>query len=96
MAAVDAETVVKLAHDLPVDEDGSTSASSNGSAAGNSKAIRKTADIKIDEQGVDFASFMLKEPILKGLKKANFVRPSPIQLKAIPIGRLGMGKTLRI
>jgi len=38
----------------------------------------------------DFASLMLSEPVLKGLKESGFVRPSPIQLAAIPNGKIGL------
>ena len=36
-----------------------------------------------------FAGLLLKPEILKGLEKAGYVRPSPIQARAIPIGKIG-------
>ena len=50
----------------------------------------RTGDVLIGEN-VDFERLLLSEQILKGLKSAGFERPSPIQLKAIPLGRCGLG-----
>ena len=50
----------------------------------------RTGDVLINEN-VDFPGLLLSEPVLKGLAKSGFERPSPIQLKAIPIGRCGLG-----
>ncbi|KAK2182715.1 hypothetical protein NP493_340g02001 [Ridgeia piscesae] len=50
---------------------------------------RRTADVLIREN-VDFAGLMLRADVLAGLKRAGFQRPSPIQLKAIPLGRCGL------
>lgn len=55
------------------------------------KSNKKTSDVAIDES-VDFGSMLLSETVLRGLKKAGFKRPSPIQLKAIPPARCGVGK----
>ena len=55
-------------------------------------AKARTSDVVISET-VDFASLLLSEPVLKGLKNSGFERPSPIQLKAIPLGRCGLGKS---
>ena len=54
-------------------------------------AKRRTADVLINEK-VDFSGLILSKDVLKGLKSAGFERPSPIQLKAIPIGRCGVGE----
>ena len=51
----------------------------------------RTGDVLIGEN-VDFERLLLSEQILKGLKSAGFERPSPIQLKAIPLGRCGLGE----
>ena len=37
-----------------------------------------------------FTDLQLSAPVLRGLSDAGFVRPSPVQVKAIPLGRLGM------
>ena len=50
----------------------------------------RTGDVLISE-GVDFERLLLSENVLTGLKSAGFERPSPIQLKAIPLGRCGLG-----
>lgn len=50
----------------------------------------RTGDVQISEN-VDFDGLLLSDPVLKGLKAAGFERPSPIQLKAIPLGRCGLG-----
>ncbi|XP_076312960.1 uncharacterized protein LOC143226196 [Tachypleus tridentatus] len=49
----------------------------------------RSDDIKLQEQ-IDFSGLMLSERVLSGLKEAGFVRPSPIQLHAIPLGRCGL------
>ncbi|XP_078676643.1 uncharacterized protein LOC144913680 [Branchiostoma floridae x Branchiostoma belcheri] len=50
---------------------------------------RRTADV-LNTEGADFASLLLSEPVQRGLTLAGFERPSPIQLKAIPLGRCGL------
>lgn len=49
----------------------------------------RTGDV-ISGESVDFASLLLSAPVLHGLQNAGFERPSPIQLKAIPLGRCGL------
>ncbi|XP_076448682.1 uncharacterized protein LOC143285303 [Babylonia areolata] len=49
----------------------------------------RTSDVIISET-VDFSGLLLSKPVLNGLKNAGFERPSPIQLKAIPLGRCGL------
>lgn len=51
----------------------------------------RTKDIELDEN-VSFSDLLLSKPILDGLKSAGFFKPSPIQLKAIPLGKMGLGK----
>ena len=55
----------------------------------------RTGDVLIGEN-VDFERLLLSEQILKGLKSAGFERPSPIQLKAIPLGRCGLGGCFKV
>jgi hypothetical protein len=43
----------------------------------------------------DFESLLLSRPVLEGLRAAGFERPSPVQLKAIPLGRCGLGEAGR-
>ncbi|XP_040279806.1 probable ATP-dependent RNA helicase DDX20 [Bufo bufo] len=38
----------------------------------------------------DFSSLLLSRPVLEGLEAAGFTKPSPIQSKAIPLGRCGL------
>lgn len=57
--------------------------------------IQKTKDVETNED-VYFRDMMLSEPVLAGLTKCNFEKPSPIQLRAIPIGSCGLGKFPRI
>ena len=51
---------------------------------------QRTGDVLTDEL-VDFKSLLLSPDVLKGLSSSGFERPSPIQLKAIPLGRCGLG-----
>lgn len=53
--------------------------------------IHRTDDVIVTEN-VDFLSLLLPKDIEKGLLKAGFLKPSPIQLRAIPLGRCGCGK----
>lgn len=55
----------------------------------------RTDDIQITEN-VDFEAMLLSEKILLGLQKNGFKKPSPIQLKAIPLGRCGFGKYINL
>lgn len=55
---------------------------------------KKTRDVETIED-VSFRDMMLSEQVLAGLKKCNFEKPSPIQMRAIPIGRCGLGKCSR-
>ncbi|XP_032665556.1 uncharacterized protein LOC116841575 isoform X2 [Odontomachus brunneus] len=54
----------------------------------------RTSDIRIREN-VTFLEMGLPEKIMDGLSFAGFLRPSPIQLKAIPIGRCGFDLIIR-
>uniref|UniRef100_A0AAX7TRQ5 RNA helicase n=1 Tax=Astatotilapia calliptera TaxID=8154 RepID=A0AAX7TRQ5_ASTCA len=50
---------------------------------------KRTEDVILSE-GIDFGSLLLSQPVLDGLSAAGFQKPSPIQLKAIPLGRCGL------
>jgi len=52
---------------------------------------RTRTDDVLSNDGVDFNSLLLSKPVLEGLSASGFQRPSPIQLKAIPLGRCGLG-----
>lgn len=56
----------------------------------NIQGKSRTGDVLINEN-VDFSGLLLSDKVLSGLQKAGFQRPSPIQLKAIPLGRCGLG-----
>lgn len=51
--------------------------------------MKRSHDVHIDEQ-VEFDSLLQNKALLQGLKHSGYDKPSPIQLKAIPLGRLGM------
>jgi superfamily II DNA/RNA helicase len=46
--------------------------------------------------GVDFSGLLLSPAVVRGLTQAGYLRPSPIQLRAIPIARCGVGAPLII
>jgi ATP-dependent RNA helicase DDX20 len=50
----------------------------------------RTDDVQSNEK-INFEALLLSDAVLQGLQKAGFERPSPIQLKAIPLGRCGFG-----
>ncbi|KAJ1138514.1 hypothetical protein NDU88_004897 [Pleurodeles waltl] len=53
-------------------------------------ARQRTGDVLVSGENVDFSSLLLSHTVLQGLSAAGFERPSPIQLKAIPLGRCGL------
>ena len=50
----------------------------------------RTRDVTIDEEGVTFETLFLAPELVRGLTESGFTIPSPIQLKAIPLGRVGV------
>ena len=50
----------------------------------------RTEDI-FAETKTDFESLLLSPNVIKGLHHAGFIQPSPIQLKAIPYAKCGLG-----
>ncbi|NXS42566.1 DDX20 helicase, partial [Balaeniceps rex] len=50
----------------------------------------RTRDVWVPGGPSDFGSLLLSAPVLAGLEAAGFHRPSPVQLKAIPLGRCGL------
>ena len=50
----------------------------------------RTKDIELDEN-ITFEDLLLSKQVLDGLKNNGYFKPSPIQLKAIPLGKLGLG-----
>ncbi|NXJ74346.1 DDX20 helicase, partial [Trogon melanurus] len=59
-------------------------------AAAAAGARFRTRDVLVPGGPSDFGSLLLSEPVLAGLEAAGFHRPSPVQLKAIPLGRCGL------
>lgn len=63
---------------------------------------RRTADVlpELDSAAsrstLRFHDLQLSAPILRGLTDAGFSRPSPVQLKAIPLGRLGLDLIVQV
>ncbi|XP_008298259.1 putative ATP-dependent RNA helicase DDX20 [Stegastes partitus] len=58
-------------------------------AAHDIETRKRTDDVLLSE-GIDFGSLLLSPAVLDGLSAAGFQKPSPIQLKAIPLGRCGL------
>ncbi|KAJ8944247.1 hypothetical protein NQ318_013658 [Aromia moschata] len=61
---------------------------------GHSLNSNRTKDV-ITEGNVTFESLLLNGDVLKGLEQSGFRKPSPIQVKAIPIGRCGFDIIVR-
>ncbi|KAM4645888.1 putative ATP-dependent RNA helicase DDX20 isoform 1-T1 [Amazona ochrocephala] len=57
---------------------------------GEAEGRFRTRDVLVPGGPSDFGSLLLSEPVLAGLEAAGFHRPSPVQLKAIPLGRCGL------
>ncbi|CAH8508414.1 unnamed protein product [Schistosoma rodhaini] len=77
---VTGKNTIYLAHDLTQEE-------------------KRTADVLgenvsnetcVNSRNIHFKDLQLSTPVLHGLYDAGFIRPSPVQVKAIPLGRLGM------
>ncbi|XP_053280575.1 probable ATP-dependent RNA helicase DDX20 [Pleuronectes platessa] len=64
-------------------------ASSSKKAAHDIETRKRTDDVLLSE-GIDFGSLLLSPAVLEGLSASGFRKPSPIQLKAIPLGRCGL------
>ena len=63
-------------------------------AAHDIETRSRSDDVLLQDEGIDFTSLLLSQPVLDGLSAAGFHKPSPIQLKAIPLGRCGLGESL--
>lgn len=50
----------------------------------------RTKDVFVAEK-LSFADLQLSPLVIAGLLASGFKKPSPIQLKAIPLGRCGLG-----
>eukprot|EP01132_Coremiostelium_polycephalum_P005819 gene5819-7243_t len=50
---------------------------------------KRTKDITIENDNITFSELLLSKQVIKGLEESGYVRPSPIQLKAIPLGISG-------
>lgn len=64
--------------------------------AGHDIGTRKRTDDVLLSEGIDFSSLLLSPAVLDGLSAAGFQKPSPIQLKAIPLGRCGLGGFMKL
>lgn len=51
--------------------------------------MQRSRDVQINES-VTFENLVRNAELLRGLENAGYARPSPIQLQAIPLGRLGV------
>ncbi|KAF7659917.1 hypothetical protein LDENG_00291280 [Lucifuga dentata] len=58
-------------------------------AAHDIESRQRSDDVLLSE-GIGFNSLLLSQAVLDGLSAAGFQKPSPIQLKAIPLGRCGL------
>ena len=48
----------------------------------------RTKDVESDEANVYFDDLQLSKEVLAGLKHSGYIKPSPVQLKAIPLGKI--------
>lgn len=48
----------------------------------------RTVDVEFD-RNLQFSKMFLSNPVTQGLERNNFIHPSPIQARAIPLGKLG-------
>lgn len=52
---------------------------------------QRTDDV-LTSNDITFQSLLLPNHLVVGLLKSGFKKPSPVQLKALPVGRCGFGK----
>ncbi|XP_055603179.1 uncharacterized protein LOC129751606 [Uranotaenia lowii] len=50
---------------------------------------QRSSDVECD-RSLEFAKMFLSEALVRGLTRNSFIHPSPIQARAIPLGRLGL------
>lgn len=50
---------------------------------------QRTEDVEFD-RSILFSKMFLSEPVVHGLTRNKFIHPSPIQARAIPLGKLGL------
>ena len=56
--------------------------------------LKQRSDDVLISESISFEDFLLSDKVLAGLHKSGFYKPSPIQLKAIPLGRCGLGEQM--
>ncbi|XP_038604703.1 probable ATP-dependent RNA helicase DDX20 [Tachyglossus aculeatus] len=59
-------------------------------AAHDVRSSRTRTGDALGPEPASFGALLLSGPVLEGLRAAGFERPSPVQLKAIPLGRCGL------
>lgn len=57
----------------------------------------RSKDVVVESQfeDLDFADMQISDAIVKGLKVCRYDKPTPIQLRAIPLGKLNYGECFR-
>ena len=53
--------------------------------------IHRTADVAETNDTTTFSDLLVSESMLAGLKRYGYLKPSPVQVKTIPIGKAGSG-----
>lgn len=72
-----------------IEENGEGMNSEKTNDEATNEEVFRTADIQVAED-FTFSKFLLSDKLLKSLNKLNFVKPSPIQLKVIPLAKCGL------
>jgi hypothetical protein len=64
---------------------------------GHAREVKqKSKDVEVDKdfEDLDFSDMQLPDDIVKGLTLCRYDKPTPIQLRAIPLGNLNYGSLL--
>lgn len=63
-----------------------------GVVDGDGQLVGPSSDVMLSgkDTGASFKDLMLAPGVVRGLERAGFVTPSPVQLRGIPLGRLGV------
>lgn len=59
----------------------------------SSEPPTRTDDVKVADD-LTFTKYLLSDSLLNALKELNFVKPSPIQSRILPLVKCGLGKLI--
>lgn len=61
----------------------------------DSEPPTRTDDVKVADD-LTFTKYLLSDSLLSALKELNFVKPSPIQSRILPLVKCGLGELITL